>query len=145
MAFLSNHPSHSFTELKQLNKWSSNFSPLGGYRALQRMHLSLSNMPIKPCDHVSSCIQDLYWLLVRYHAQYKSCMLMYAVHHSCIQQSFAFSHTSGWAHWVYYTVYYQWLWQHRLTQTHYQTLTVYGTIWHSLSILQLLWTPSTDI
>jgi len=33
------------------------------------------------CDHISSTLQDLHWLPVRYRVQYKLCILMYTIHH----------------------------------------------------------------
>ena len=36
---------------------------------------------LKPRDHISSGLQQLHWLPVRYRVQYKLCTLMYSVHH----------------------------------------------------------------
>ena len=36
---------------------------------------------LKVRDHISSRLQDLHWLPVRYRVQYKLCTLMYTIHH----------------------------------------------------------------
>ena len=36
---------------------------------------------LKPSDHISSSLQELHWLPIRYRVQYKLCTLMCTIHH----------------------------------------------------------------